>query len=50
MTWILSDTGCYHDIWDYKEELFAKLKLNYVTYDDRHIFGKNVCLKTNVVN
>ena len=46
MTWILSDTGCYHDIWDYKEELFAKLKLNYVTYDDRHIFGKK-CVPEN---
>ena len=40
MTWIFSDTGCYHDIWDYDEELFKKLKLKYTTFDDRHFFGK----------
>ena len=40
MTWIFSDTGCYHDIWDFDEELFTKLKLKYTTFDDRHISGK----------
>ena len=43
MTWIFSDTGCYHDIWDYDEALFEKLIPNYTTFDDRHLFNKK-CL------
>ena len=50
MTWLLSDTGCYNDIWQYNEKIFNDLLIDYVAYDDRHFDQKNVILKNNVVN
>ena len=40
MTWLLSDTGCYNDIWQYNEKIFNDLLIDYVAYDDRHFDQK----------
>ena len=42
MTWILSDTGCYNDIWEYNEKDFNDLIPNYLTFDDRHFEKKKM--------
>ena len=42
MTWLMSDTCCYQDIWPYDERLFKKLKIDYLKFDDRH-FNKKYC-------
>ena len=39
LTWILSDTGCHNDIWEFDEKLYNKLKPNYIFFDDRHFGG-----------
>jgi len=43
MTWLLSDTGCYNDIWQYNEKIFNDLLIDYVVYDDRH-FDQKKCV------
>ena len=42
LTWILSDTGCHNDIWEFNEKLYEKLKCDHIFFDDRH-FNKNPC-------
>ncbi len=42
LTWILSDTGCHNDIWEFNEKLYEKLKSDYIFFDDRH-FNKKPC-------
>ncbi len=39
LTWILSDTGCHNDIWEFDEKLYNNLNLNYIFFDDRHFGG-----------
>ena len=41
-TWLMSDTGCYNELWDYDKTLFDKLKIDYFCFDDRH-FKKKPC-------
>ena len=47
MIWLMSDTGCYNDIWEYNPDTFQKVKLDYITYDDRHFGFKNCKPKKN---
>lgn len=42
--WLMSDTACYNDIWNFNKKNFQKLKINYFCFDDRH-FNLKKCKK-----
>ena len=44
ISWLMSDTACYNDIWDFNKKKFEKLKINYFCFDDRH-FDLKRCKK-----
>jgi len=50
MIWLMSDTGCYNDVWQYNPDTFKKLKLDYITFDDRHFRFQNCKPKKNCCN
>ena len=39
LTWILSDTGCHNDIWEFDEKLYDNLTPDHIFFDDRHFGG-----------
>tara|TARA_B100002052_G_C15851489_1_gene585300 strand:+ start:345 stop:1286 length:942 start_codon:yes stop_codon:yes gene_type:complete len=40
LTWIISDTGTFCDIWDFQKKNFKKIKNKYFFFDERHFFKK----------
>ena len=40
LTWIISDTGTFSDIWDFNEKNFKKIRNKYFFFDERHFFKK----------